>query len=45
MAPGSKVMVSYPVKYEQGGIALNKEREQMEDGRYIIYYIFEDEED
>ncbi len=45
MAAGSKVMVSYPVQPCQGDIALDKEREHKDDGRYIIYYTFEDEED
>ena len=44
MAAGSKVMVSYPIQPCQGGIALDKEREQKDDGRYIIFYTFEDEE-
>ena len=43
MAPGIEVMISYPV--QQGGFTLDKEIEQKEDGRYIIYYTFEDEED
>jgi hypothetical protein len=38
-------MVSYPVQRGHGGIVLDKEREQKEDGRYIIFYTFEDEED
>lgn len=45
MAAGSRVMVSYPVDREDGGIWLEKEIEQKEDGRYIIFYTFEDEED
>ncbi len=45
MAAGSKVMVSYPAKCEHGGVGLDKVREQKEDGRYIIFYAFEDEED
>ena len=45
MAAGSRVMVSYPVQPWQGDIALDKEREQKDDGRYIIYYNFEDGED
>jgi hypothetical protein len=45
MAAGSKVMVSYPVQPGHGDVALDKEIEQKEDGRYIIYYTFEDEED
>jgi hypothetical protein len=44
MAAGSKVVVSYPAQHEHGGVVLDKEREQKEDGRYIIYYTFEDEE-
>jgi hypothetical protein len=38
-------MVSYPVDREDGGIWLEKEIEQKEHGRYIIFYTFEDEED
>jgi hypothetical protein len=45
MAAGSRVMVSYPVDCEDGGIRLDKEIEQKEDGRCIIFYTFEDEED
>ncbi len=45
MAPGSKVMVSYSVACDHGGECLDKETEQKEDGRYIIYYAFQDEED
>jgi hypothetical protein len=45
MAAGGKVMVSYPVQRGHGGVTLDKEIEQKEDGRYIIYYTFEDEED
>jgi hypothetical protein len=45
MAAGSKVIVSYPVQPCQGDIALDKEREHKDDGRYIIYYTFEDGED
>ena len=44
MAPGFEVMVSYPVQFGQGGMAMDKEIEQKEDGRYIIFYTFEDEE-
>jgi hypothetical protein len=44
MAAGSSVMVSYPVDLEDGGIRLEKEIEQKDDGRYIIFYTFEDEE-
>jgi hypothetical protein len=45
MAAGNRVMVSYPVDREDGGIGLERESEQKEDGRYIIFYTFEDEED
>jgi hypothetical protein len=45
MAPGIEVMVSYPVECEHGGAGLDKEIDLKEDGRYIIYYTFEDEED
>ena len=45
MAAGSRVMVSYSMDREHGGVGLDKEREQKEDGRYIIFYTFEDEED
>jgi hypothetical protein len=45
MAAGSTMMLSYPVQYGQGEVALHKEREQKDDGRYIIYYTFEDAED
>ena len=45
MAPGNEVMVSYPEECEHGGVGLDKETEQNEGGRYIIYYTFEDEED
>jgi hypothetical protein len=45
MAAGIRVMVSYPVNREDGGVGLEKEIEQKEDGRYIIFYTFEDEED
>jgi hypothetical protein len=44
MAAGSRVMVSYSVDREGGG-GLKREIEQKEDGRYIIFYTFEDEED
>ncbi len=37
-------MVSYPVDREVGGDRLEKEREAKDDGRYIIFYTFEDEE-
>jgi hypothetical protein len=45
MAACSRVMVSYPVDREDRGTGLEKEVEQKEDGRYIIFYTFEDEED
>jgi hypothetical protein len=45
MADSSRVMVSYPVACEHGGACLDKEIKQKEDGRYIIFYTFEDEED
>jgi hypothetical protein len=45
MAADSRMMISYPVDREDGGILLEKEIEQKEDGRYIIFYTFEDEED
>jgi hypothetical protein len=45
MAPCSAVMVSYSVDREGGGIGLEREIEQKEDGRYIIFYTFEDEAD
>jgi hypothetical protein len=45
MAAGSRVMVSYSVDREGGGIGLERESEQKEDGRYIIFYTFEEEED
>jgi hypothetical protein len=45
MAAGSRVMVSYSVDREGGGIGLKRESEQKEDGRYIIFYTFEEEED
>ena len=38
-------MVSYPVLGEHGGVGLNKETEQKDDGRYIIFYTFGDEEE
>jgi len=38
-------MVSYSVDREDGGIGLEREIEQKEDGRYIIFYTFEAEED
>jgi hypothetical protein len=44
MAASSRVMVSYSVDREGGGIGLEREIEQKEDGRYIIFYTFEDEE-
>jgi hypothetical protein len=45
MAACCRVMVSYPVVREDRGTKLEKEIEQKEDGRYIIFYSFEDEED
>jgi hypothetical protein len=45
MAAGSRVVVSYPVDREDRGVGLEKEIEQKDDGRYIIFYTFEDEED
>ena len=36
-------MVSYPGLGEHGGVGLNKEAEQKDDGRYIIFYTFKDE--
>jgi hypothetical protein len=45
MAAGSRVMVSYPVDREDGGVRLEKEIEQKEHGRYIIYYTFEEQEE
>jgi hypothetical protein len=45
MAASSRVMVSYSVNRDGGGIGLEREIEQKEDGRYIIFYTFEDEED
>jgi hypothetical protein len=45
MGAGNRVMISYPVDREDGGIGLEKEIEQKDDGRYIIFYTFEDEED
>ena len=45
MVTDSRVMISYPVDREDGGIWLDKEIEQKEDGRYIIFYTFEDEEE
>jgi hypothetical protein len=45
MAAGSRVMVSYSVDREGGGIGLEREIEQKEDGRYIIFYTFEEEVD
>jgi hypothetical protein len=38
------VLVSYVVDREDVGV-LNKETEQKDDGRYIIFYTFEEEED
>jgi hypothetical protein len=38
------VLVSYAVEREGVGV-LKKETEQKEDGRYIIFYTFEDEEE
>jgi hypothetical protein len=37
------MLVSYVAEREDGGIGLHKETEQKEDGRYIIFYTFEDE--
>lgn len=37
-------MVSYVVEREDVKV-LNKETEQKDDGRYIIFYTFEEEED
>ena len=37
-------MVSYPVDREAGGDRLEKEREAKDDGRYIIFYTFGDDE-
>lgn len=45
MAAGSRVVVSYPVGRGDRGVGLEKEIEQKDDGRYIIFYTFEDEED
>ena len=45
MAAGSRVVVSYPVDLEDRGVGLEKEIEQKDDGRYIIFYTFEEEED
>ena len=45
MAAGSKAMVSYTVNREGKGIGLEKEIEQKEDGRCIIFYSFEEEEE
>ena len=45
MAAGSRGMVSYSVDREGEGIGLERESEQKEDGRYIIFYTFEEEED
>jgi hypothetical protein len=45
MAAGGRVMVSYPVDREEGEFGMEKEREQKEDGRYIIFYTFDDEEE
>ena len=45
MATNRMVMISYPLDREDGGIWLEKEIEQKEDGRYIIFYTFEDEEE
>ena len=45
MAAGNRVMLSYPVDREDRGIGLEKQIEQKEDDRYIIFYTFEDEED
>ena len=45
MAAGSRVVVSYPVDREDRGVGLEKEIEQKDDGSYIIFYTFEEEED
>jgi hypothetical protein len=45
MATDGKVMISYLVDREDGGIWLEKVIEQKDDDRYIIFYTFEDEED
>ena len=45
MAVGSRVVVSYPVDREDRGVGLEKEIEQKVDGRYIIYYTFEELEE
>jgi hypothetical protein len=45
MAAGSRVVVSYPVDREDRGVGLEKEIEQKDDGRYIMFYTFEEEED
>jgi hypothetical protein len=45
MAACSRAMVSYLMDQEDRGTGLEKEIEQKEDGRYIIFYTFEDEED
>jgi hypothetical protein len=37
------VLVSYVVEREDGGYEVQKEIEQKEDGRYIIFYTFKDE--
>jgi hypothetical protein len=39
------MLVSYVAEREDGGIGLHKETEQKEDGRYIIFYTFGDEEE
>jgi hypothetical protein len=38
-------LISYALKREEEGIGLEKETDQKEDGRYIIFYTFEDEEE
>jgi hypothetical protein len=45
MVARGKVMVSYPLQCEHGGVGLEKETEQKEDGRYIVFYTFGDEEE
>jgi hypothetical protein len=45
MAACSRVMVSYPVDREDRGTRLEKEIEPKDDGRYIIFYTFDDEEE
>jgi hypothetical protein len=38
-------LVSYALERKNGGRGLEKETEQKDDGRYIIFYTFGDEED